>query len=525
MMQKSITYKEFQTDDATAASKLIDYYEGDQERYVTQMLNGQMNGFGKREDWQERGYVPRSRNIIKSIIDKSGLLFNKPPVLSIIPLGQTRTITDQTFDRIMHDSDYLEFFQNVDVYTRLMKSTIVLQQKYIPTEVATVNGQYMFDATRGDALLLILLHRGNSVVRMDITNTKIIELAYLIPNTNDGDADSQEDQGDVWYYRVITPNSTADYMVKDDKEFLVSGSEQPNQDGFVPANFFYDINKPRAGAWVDSPEDIISFQEIYNLHLTDTEFAAAWQKQKTLFTDSAIIDTTQVGTMEGMYAGQGHTDGGTVYAPNQTKKSLGGLGRIVSLQPGQGDKAPFIKFDGPDTNLAELDTMMRALVKDIAFDWDVTINSGAEVRASSGFQIVVEEMNNLNLREKRGQSFRAGFRRFYNLTQKLYPELTVGTLWADFAAPSIPVNTMEQEQMWQMRLDGNRSSLVDYFMETQEMTEQEANDKIQAIIEEKKMLAKELPQPIPQNTTPASNVPTPADTANRGNTSPSSTTG
>jgi hypothetical protein len=517
-MKKSITFNDFLTPEASAAAKLVDFYEGRQLQYVKEALDGKC-GYGRRENWQERGYVPRVRNIVKSIVDKSGLLFNKPPKLSIIPVGETRTVTDMTFDRIMHECDYLEFFQNVDVYTRLLKSTIVLQQKYIPQERSTVNGQYQFDPTKGDALMLIPLHRGNSVAKMDITGRHIVELAYLI---DDDDAEEDREEGE-FTYRIITPTEIADFHVEDEKETMISGSLVANADGFVPANFFYDINKPRIKSWVDCPEDIMSFQELYNLHLTETEFAVAHQKQKTLFVDSPIIDTdksSNTNQMAGLVAPQGHTPGGTMYAPAASKKTLGGLGRIVTLQSGDNGKDPYAKFDGPTTDLAALDDMIRALIKDLAYDWGVKINVDKEARASSGFQIVAESIDNLNLREQRAQSFRAGLRRFYNLTQKLYPELTEGTLWADFAQPSIPINTLEQEQMFQMRIDGNRATLVDYFTQTQEMTEQEAQDKIEEIITEKKKLAAELPQ-----VAPAVNTPTPTQTAARGPTSPTGTTG
>ena len=523
-MIKTITYADFQTDEATDTRKAIDYYEGNQLDYVQDMLDGKGNGYGKYEDWRNRGLIPYVRNITKSIVDKSGLLFNKPPVLGIIPPGSKKMITDETFVTIMNEADYLEFFHNVDVYTRLVKSTVVLQQKYIPSERNTVSGEYRFDPVQGDALLLILLHRGNSAVKMDITNTKVVELGYLIDVQNNPADTDEDDAGDVWYYRYINGEVIQDYRVKGDKEEPF-GPATPNLDGIVAASMFYDINKPRNGAWVDSPEDIVSMQEAYNLYLTHVRFAAKWQMEKTLFTDSPIVDSQQLSqNIQGIAAPVGKTPPGTMYGQNQTKKTLGGLGRIVSLMPGQNDKPPFVKFDGPNTDLNIIDEMIRNQVRDVAFDWDVNINLGNEVRASSGFQLIVEDLHNLQLREKRAQAFRAGLRRFYNITKRLYTELTEGTLWADFAPPSIPINTLEQEQLWQMRLDGNRSSLKDYFMETQEMKDQEAEDKIAEIIAEKNMLAKELPDTTPDKLTPAGDAKV-ATLTKQGNSSPSSTTG
>src|ERR1700677_555959 len=79
-----ICAKDFNSHKAKTMNQLIDYYEGCQLKHVQAMLDGKAHGsFGARKNWRERGMVPRNRNITKSIVDKSGLLMNAPPKLTV----------------------------------------------------------------------------------------------------------------------------------------------------------------------------------------------------------------------------------------------------------------------------------------------------------------------------------------------------------------------------------------------------------------------------------------------------------
>ncbi|WP_422847206.1 hypothetical protein ACOYR4_15375 [Acidovorax sp. M14] len=461
-MNKSITHADFNSGEAIETQKLIDYYEDDQERYVTALLDA------KRENWRERGFNVTSRNIIKSIVDQSGLLFNKPPKLTVIPYGQSRGIEDATFNQIMGRAGWLEFFQNVDVYTRLLKTIVVLQQKYIPQERSTVDGVYRFDYRKGDALLLTMLHQGQCVTRTDITGRNITELAYYL---------TPYSQVESWTYRYINADVIEEWEVKGDEEIRLSSL--PNPEGLVPASPFYDVRIPRNSFWFRTPEDIVSFQDNLNLFNCDLDYARAHQMQKSLFVDSPIVDS----------------DDGTAYRANdenwstptpKTKKTIGGLGSIVTLEKGMTGSTPLVKFDGPDTELRALYEIMASQVRDIASDWNV--NFKEDQSANSGYQVITNEMGNLALREKRAQSFESGFRRFYDITQQMYPELQEGTLHVEFGAPSLPVNRLEQEQVYQYRLQNKTATPVDIYI-ADGLTEEEAIAKLKRDIAIRKMMA------------------------------------
>ncbi|HEY4799583.1 MAG TPA: hypothetical protein VII99_10945, partial [Bacteroidia bacterium] len=214
MTTKTITYKDFQCQEAQDANVLVDYFEGNQLKYVVAGLDGKSKWGGKRHDWKSRGFAPRTRNIVNSIIEKSAPLFNKEPTLSIWRDNIDKPVLDPVLADLLTRANWLEFFQNVDAYTRLLKGTCVLLQKYIAEDKSTVGGIYKFDKSQ-DALMLSLLHRGNCVVKMDRTETYIIELAFLTNDDGDNDADDEEDQS--WTYRCITPQEIIDVVVDDDE--------------------------------------------------------------------------------------------------------------------------------------------------------------------------------------------------------------------------------------------------------------------------------------------------------------------
>ncbi len=480
-MTKSITFADFNGPEAVKAQRLIDYYEDNQEVYVTALLNA------KRKKWKERGYNVQSRNIIKSIVDKSGLLFNKPPALKILPPGQQKGTVDNNFVRIMDGADWVEFFQNVDVFTRLLKTTIVLQQKYIPEERTTIGGSYKFDAQAGDALMLSLLNRSNCVVKTDILG-RITELAYLtLPWSN----------SQPWSYCYINKDVVEDYAVEGEEETLIDSN--PNPEGRVTANPFYDVKVPRnrKDFWINVPEDIASFQDNVNLFQCDMQFAMAHAMQKTLFHDTPIVPQTD-SSISIPIAPLGQVPAAETWEEiTITEGNVGGLGETVLMDKGDpNNPAPWAAFLGPDTDLHQLNQTMAAQIQDIAADWCVTVKSQDSAKANSGYQVVVEEMDNLQLREQRAQSMQSGFRKFYDITQSMYPELLEGMLQVEFAAPSLPVNPLEQAQVRTFNFALNLQTPVDVWME-EGMSEEDAKAKLAEVLAINKQIAEAVPTPKP----------------------------
>ncbi len=56
-----ISAKDFNSKAARATNKLIDYYEGRQKAHLVDILEGKCDGWGKRNNWKEKGVIPRVR--------------------------------------------------------------------------------------------------------------------------------------------------------------------------------------------------------------------------------------------------------------------------------------------------------------------------------------------------------------------------------------------------------------------------------------------------------------------------------
>jgi hypothetical protein len=505
-MIKTITWEDFNGDDAVQANRLEDYYLGKQNQYVEAMLGKQ------RDDWKARGFIVESRNIVGMIITNSGPLMNKPPVLSIVPYGANKGIPDAKFNQIMEGANWLPVFQNVDAYTRLFGSVIVVQQKYVPEGRMTVDGAYQFDASKGDALKIDFLHVGNSVVKMDKLNRNIAELAFLTTDYSNCAP---------WSYRYINSDVIEDYTVDGDKETLDASVE--NTEGIVPASPFYDTRTPARGIWNNIPEDLLNIQDKVNLFNVDMTRSIAYQQQKTFFTDSDIVDSGARNAgkptmghpgIDGASSSSGTQGQGFKQASQswtkltESKKSIGGLGSMVRLRKDSTDgSSPMVKFDGPTTDVMALYNVVALQVRDVAADWCVTVKASDSQKANSGFQVIVEENDNMQLREKRAQSFQAGFKRFYGITQVLYPELQEGMLTVEFAAPALPVDPVAEQTVWAYMIANNFATPVDFFMKAQSMTKEDAMTKLHEVIAINKLIATELgptkPIVLPHETDPA----------------------
>lgn len=462
-----ITYKDFSNDehsDAYRARKLLDQYDGNQTKWVEARLNGAIRGgWGYRYKWLERGFEPHCRNIVKPIVEKSSNLFQNPAKYEILPSYDAKAtpVVDAKLHQILSAGDWHEFAQQLDRITRLLRSTCVYQTKVVPDGTMTEGGIYRFNEDRGDQWVPMLLHVGNSVVKMNLARTKITELAYLTSGTP-GDFNG-------WSYMYVSSDVIEERLVEHNKESVIPGTRRINPDGLVTASMFYDTDKPRAPhVWAKVPEDIGSFQDMFNTHLTDLAFALATQKGQTLIITNAKIQSTE----EPSYSISGIES--TQVKPTE-EATIGGIGSVMALtSPPNATQAPTADFKGPSVDLKSHYDVMAGLVEDIAFDWSVRLKMSGQGSASSGFQLVVEEMDNLELRQTRAKSFQGAMRRFYDIMSAMYPELTDGMLQVVFAPPSLPVNNQEELNLWTQKIEKNLASVVDYFMAVDNLSQEEA---------------------------------------------------
>ena len=444
-----------QTDRAKWATKSLNYLDGLQLEELSKTLSDPGHG---RKKWKERGFIPRTRNLTKAIIEKSTQLFSgQAPELSVWAEGAD-TPNDLMTQRLMdelHKVDYVEFFNNVDQVTRLLKTSLVLIQW---------DAQYQ-------TLVLDILHRGNCEV---IINPATRKIQSLIQKTAASGKDS--------YYRIWTPVEIID-LRQDDKEVAIINRE-PNTLGLVPAVPFYDTAPPRSGFWVEAPHDLVGMNEMVNLHITDSEWAAAFAKRPTPITnmkfnsDGGAQEVIEVQPYQSALPRLGTSSGEEVTTGPDT---------VIQLNS-RGVDNPFFKYESPSVDFNSLDNMVMGWIQAYASDWSVRISAAGQGSATSGFQLVVEELPNLELRKKRAKQFAAGFRRFYAVMALVINQVrpnwfdSTGYLSATFAEPSLPVNQKETEEIWTMRIESGRASVIDYLMKVEELTFDEAVERYRQIL-------------------------------------------
>lgn len=448
---------------AVLADKVLDYYDGEQEEWFKKLLSDPNQG---RKEWQQKGLIPRTRNILKMVVDKSGLLFNdKAPVLNVtngqansIPDNQASTVLQSYLEKV----DWVEFFTNFDAVVRMLKTACILIQ---------------YD-TEADTLVFDILTQQNCAVVQNPNNKMVNTLVY---RTNDPD-------DEIGMFRVYTKDLIQDITVDENGDETITAT-MPNPFGIIPIVAFHDTNIPRIDFWNKIPTDLVNINDLYNFHITDSEYAASWAKLQTLFTNAKIEsqDDMQFQSME-VYGSPLPR-----YAPAQSSL-MGGPGAIVQINT-NGVDSPFVEYKGPVVDLMPIDDMVSKWVADYAQDWSVNINlnNAGTGTADSGFKLVVEELPNLELRKKRQRMMEAGFRRLYPILAKIVNYYHPGTfdetlkLEAVFSDPVLPVSDPNlEEQAWSMRIMNGRASRVDYFMQVYGMSKQEAMAKILEVDSENK---------------------------------------
>lgn len=442
----------FDKDDMETAEKFLDYYDGDQKEYVLKILKS------TRANSLQAGLMPRHRNIVKMVVDKSGLLFNgKAPVLSVYDSPEAvdpDPVQTQELMTWMDGCDWIEFFTNFDAVVRMLRTSVILWQ-YVP-------------AAEGDPskLFPIILGQHNCAIHVDNITRKMDTLLY-----STGEDETAE------YYRVYTPELIQDISVNKITGDEVITHAEPNPYLMIPASVFHDTNIPREGFWNEIPEDLIEINDIYNIALSDSEYSSIWSKYQTAITNATVAST----------------DGGNFMIPVQdptrpigvrlspvNPAAIGGPGKIIELDTsGLGGQAATFEYKGPTPDLMPLDSIVKQWVMDFAADWSV--NASVESNAAdSGFKLIVKEMPNLELRKKRQKMFEAGFKRMYQVIKTIVNQWNPGTfseesvLFCKFAPPDLPLDEKLTEEVWSRRIKEGRASRTMYFMQVHGMTEDEA---------------------------------------------------
>lgn len=452
----------FDGDCQKLAQKVLDFYDGKQAEYTEESLKK------IRRNAMQSGMKARHRNIVRMIVDKSGLLFNgKPPSIEVtrdnedmseateievVDPAQTNVIC-----KYLESANWIEFFTNFDAVLRMLKTALVMVY-WVPAK---------------NTIRFVTLDLHNSACHYDMNTGMMDTLIYSTGTVLDDDGSSLET------YRVWTLGLIQDIVVDGKGEERITNIME-NPYGMIPASEFHDTNIPREGFWNSIPEDLLEINEIYNVHISDSEYSAGWNKLRTAVTNAEIKaeDSAPDFIEQQMYLNPL-----TRRVQAGGPAAIGGPGRIIQLET-NGGVTPYFEFKGPDANLAPMDEMIKNWVIDFAADWSVNASIAANGSADSGFKLIVQEMPNLELRKKRQRMMEAGFERLFGVIKTVVNTWKPGTFTDDaeleinFSNPELPVDEKNNEMVWTMKIQEGRASRVDYFMEVKGLTREEAEQKV-----------------------------------------------
>lgn len=453
------------------AKKSLDYFDGKSKSYTYHYLQQY------RKNAITKGMVARTRNLVKPIIEKSGMLFaGRPPVPQVFNEGSQEINDAATLacQELFEKADYIEYYNNFDSTVRLLKTCMTLVQ---------------YDDQTGE-VFFTLLTPANSAVH--IVNREIETLIYYTGRDESRECDT---------YRVWTKEVVQDVRISfGGAEYISDVIENPY--GIIPVAVGYDTNLPRDGFWNPIPEDLNEIQEIYNLHITNAEYAIYHAELQTLFTNAQIQGTG--GTITSYEAEYGSKLGPRMVTGLGAGGFIGGPGEAVAVET-PGGESVFLDYKGPTPDIKPFDDVIKGWYRDFARDWNVTVeeDTTGSGSAESGFALVVKEIPNMQLRQKRQRMFEAHFKRLYEVLLTINEKFNLGLspnteLFMEFSPPELPVDEKSAEEVWSIKIDEGRASNIDYYMAQQGQSREEAELTAKRVIDDNRALSAYANRPLPQ---------------------------
>lgn len=442
------------TKNAEKARTIVDYYDGKQDEYVVKQIADDYSG---RASWKQRGIIPRSRNLLKMIINKSGLISNdKLPQFIINDQAGDIENEEETIllNSLLTKADIEDLIKNNDPLIRALSTTKVLVQ--YDEEV----GKYVFD--------ILGLH--NSATVLD-EYRKLDLLIYMLGHDSNGKQ----------RFRIFTNNLIQDITVDEKGQEVITNS-MPNPFGFIPVATFHDLTKPRCSDWNTPSSELVQLNDIYNLHITDSEFAIKHMKYGTWVTNCEISGVAPSG---GTSEQQVYNRSLPVTTTTSTSQEVViGPTSIVQLGGSKSDN-PYFDWKSPVVNLEPLDNIINTWVDSYATDWSVVLDQSGS--ADSGFKLVVKELPNMEMKKARAKMQQSGYEELCDIVMRIQNIILPGSFTegskpkVKFFDPILPVDETADEGVWNLRIQNGRATRIDYFMQKFDMTKIQAEEKIAEI--------------------------------------------
>lgn len=405
-------------DDAVKAQRLRKLYAGEQESETIKYLDS----YAGIRDWRNAGYSPKYRNLVEQIISKSGLIFNDG--LPTFTLSKDGVIDDENTSLLLRYINYYDFqskIKSLDVMTRLLKSSILL----IGWDV------------EDDKFSYEICHHGNSYVIVDAKRNPTLFIHRTGDNT----------------FQVITIDGYYSYREHTGGYELIN--QQPNTFGIIPIVPFHDRFEPIYGYLHKVSDELSAFNLSINKKLTELDYSVSWSQSSTLFTN------IRMDSLEGKKIGPGS---------------------VVAFEMDTVDQQIYAEYKNPSIDVDGVFNYINQSVYQMAAQYQVRVEADSS-NITSGFQLVVKESGNLDLKRERQRPFEKSFVEMFEVMNKIilvvkgfdFSDLVLNTT---FPTPALPINELEQEQIWTIKINEGRATIRDYLIEYKRMTPEEADKKL-----------------------------------------------
>lgn len=362
------------------------------------------------KDWQKRKFVPLYENPTKILIERSAKTYKESPKRAVTVNGEVSEGQTEAYNDLLRGTNLNFISQDLDARARLFRASLLLPQ---------------FD-TESEKLTLTVLSRNNSDVSFDRNTGEMDGLIYTagIRGINGGQL-----------YHLWTPTEIRDFEDGD-----LVGSAMPNPYGIIPAAILNDTRPPLGELWkYKSWEQLLQLSDGVNLFNTEALFNARYAMVGSPVTNMEIPEGTVMG----------------IDAPKSFKSD--------------GAADPFFEFTSPTANVTEFMAWFKPFREAIADEWGVNLNIAGSGTADSGFKLIVEEFENIELRQTRI----VAAKQFEEDLYQVFAAMSVVHDWgldsegrgvADFKEPALPVNKTEEWTIAKEQLALGVLSLEEYWL-------------------------------------------------------------
>lgn len=401
------TYKEqidrLKSKDVVSAQKFIDYLHNDMLTHLETVLAKHI------KKWDRRGFHPIYENPVRILIDRSAKTYKERPKRNIYTqAGEfSQQLTDR-YEELLEKTDINFIMQDVDSRARGLNTALVMPN-------------YDKDT---DSLLMSVLSRNNCDVIINTITRQIDSLVYTAFSTG-------KEGGQMFHF--WTPDRIID--LEDTEGGLKVRGNMANPYGFVPAPMLHDSRPPLGRLWkYPGWEQLIQFSDGLNLFNTETLFNARYASVGSPITNLELPDGFVLG----------------IDAP-------------LSANTNDGSD-PFFEFRTPTVNLEGIMGWLNKFKEAIADEWGVNLKFAGGSIADSGFKLVVEEFENIELRQKRIVAAKVFERDLYKTLAGMSEIENFGLdktarCFADFKEPALPVNNTEEWTITKEKLATGYTSL------------------------------------------------------------------